>query len=82
MGKRQRKTEMVGMKTFVGLLTVLLGFVFLDLSTLVFKNDLYLLTLLGFFNNHFSLSVGLALFQAIISLALVVLGVKIIQWQR
>ena len=51
---------MVGMKTFVGLLTVLLGF----------------------FNNHFSLSVGLALFQAITSLALIVLGVKIIKWQR
>ena len=82
MGKRQRKTGMVGMKTFVGLLTVLLGFVFLDLSTLVFKKDLFLLTLLGFFNNHFSLSVGLALFQAITSLALIVLGVKIIKWQR
>ena len=68
--------------SFLGVVLVVLGIVFLDLSTLVFKNDLYLLTLLGFFNNHFSLSVGLALFQAIISLALVVLGVKIIQWQR
>ena len=67
------------MKTLVGLLTILLGFVFLDLSTLVFKKDLFLLTLLGTFNNHFSLSIGLALFQAIISLALVVLGVKIIK---
>jgi len=68
--------------SFLGVVLVVLGIVFLDLSTLVFKNDLYLLTLLGFFNNHFSLSVGLALFQAIISLALIVLGVKIIQWQR
>ena len=82
MGKRQRKTGMVGMKIVVGLLIILLGFVFLDLSTLALKKDLYLLTLLGTFNNLFSLSVGLALFQAIISLALVVLGVKIIQWQR
>ena len=79
MGKRQRKTGVVDVKTLVGLLTILLGFVFLDLSTLVFKKDLFLLTLLGTFNNHFSLSVGLALFQAIISLALVVLGVKIIK---
>ena len=82
MGKRQRKTGMVGMKTRVGLSTALLGFVFLDLSTLVFKNDLYLLTLLGFFNNHFSLSLGLALFQAIISLAFIYIGVKMIKWQR
>ncbi len=82
MGKRQRKTGMVGMKTLVGLSTALLGFVFLDLSTLVFKNDLYLLTLLGFFNNHFSLKVGWALFQSVVSVALIVLGVKIIKWQR
>jgi hypothetical protein len=79
MGKRQRKTGMVGMKIVVGLLIILLGFVFLDLSTLALKKDLYLLTLLGTFNNLFSLSVGLALFQAAISLALVVLGVKIIK---
>jgi len=79
MGKRQRKTGMVGMKIVVGLLIILLGFVFLDLSTLVFKNDLYLLTLLGTFNNLFSLKVGWAFLQAVISLALIVSGVKIIK---
>jgi len=67
------------MKIVVGLLIILLGFVFLDLSTLALKKDLYLLTLLGTFNNLFSLSVGLALFQAAISLALIVSGVKIIK---
>ena len=70
---------MVGMKIVVGLLIILLGFVFLDLSTLALKKDLYLLTLLGTFNNLFSLSVGWAFLQAVISLALVVLGVKIIK---
>lgn len=68
--------------SLVGVVVVVFGTVFLDLATLVFKNDLYLLTLLGTFNNWFSLSVWFAGLQAIISLALVVLGVKIIQWQR
>ena len=68
--------------SLVGVVVVVFGAVFLDLATLVFKNDLYLLTLLGTFNNWFSLNVWFAGLQAIISLALVVLGVKIIQWQR
>jgi hypothetical protein len=68
--------------SFLGVVLVVLGIVFLDLSTLALKNDLYLLTLLGFFNNHFSLKVGWALFQSVVSVALIVLGVKIIQWQR
>ena len=72
------------MKTnsLVGVVLVVLGTVFLDLSTLALKNDLYLLTLLGFFNNHFSLSLGLALFQSVVSVALIYIGVKIIKWQR
>ncbi len=72
------------MKTgsLVGVVVIVFGAVFLDLATLVFKGDLYLLTLLGTFNNWFSLNVWFAGLQAIISLALVVLGVKIIQWQR
>ena len=82
MGKRQRKTGMVDMNKIVGVVVLVFGTVFMDLSTLVFKNDLYLLTLLGTFNNWFSLNVWFAGLQAIISLALVVLGVKIIQWQR
>tara|TARA_R100000995_G_C3478908_1_gene122672 strand:- start:204 stop:422 length:219 start_codon:yes stop_codon:yes gene_type:complete len=68
--------------SLVGVVVIVFGAVFLDLATLVFKNDLYLLTLLGTFNNWFSLGVWFAGLQAIISLALVVLGVKIIQWQR
>ena len=68
--------------SLVGVVVVVFGTVFLDLATLAFKNDLYLLTLLGTFNNWFSLNVWFAGLQAIISLALVVLGVKIIQWQR
>lgn len=68
--------------SLVGVVLVILGVVFLDLSTLALKNDLYLLTLLGFFNNHFSLKVGWALFQSVVSVALIVLGVKIIKWQR
>ncbi len=68
--------------SFLGVVLVVLGIVFLDLSTLALKNDLYLLTLLGFFNNHFSLKVGWALFQSVVSVALIVLGVKIIKWQR
>ncbi len=82
MGKRQRKTGMVDMNKIVGVVVLVFGTVFLDLSTLVFKNDLYLLTLLGTFNNWFSLNVWFAGLQAISSLALIVLGVKIIQWQR
>jgi hypothetical protein len=65
--------------SFLGVVLVALGIVFLDLSTLVLKKDLYLLTLLGTFNNLFSLSVGWAFLQAVISLALIVLGVKIIK---
>lgn len=68
--------------SLVGVVLVVLGVVFLDLSTLALKNDLYLLTLLGFFNNHFSLRLGVALFQSVVSVALIVLGVKIIKWQR
>ena len=79
MGKRQRKTAMVDMNKVVGGVVIVFGAVFLDLSTLVFKNDLYLLTLLGTFNNWFSLNVWFAGLQAIISLALIVLGVKLIQ---
>ena len=73
---------MVDMNKIVGVVVLVFGTVFMDLSTLVFKNDLYLLTLLGTFNNWFSLNVWFAGLQAIISLALIVLGVKIIQWQR
>ena len=65
--------------SLVGVVVVVLGIVFLDLSTLTLKKDLYLLTLLGTFNNLFSLKVGWAFFQTVISLALVVLGVKIIK---
>jgi len=43
--------------SFLGVVLVVLGIVFLDLSTLVLKKDLYLLTLLGTFNNLFSLKV-------------------------
>lgn len=72
------------MKTgsLVGVVVIVFGAIFLDLATLVFKGDLYLLALLGTFNNWFSLSVWFAGLQAVFSLALVVLGVKIIQWQR
>ena len=73
---------MVDMNKSVGVVVLVFGTVFMDLSTLVFKNDLYLLTLLGTFNNWFSLNVWFAGLQAIISLALIVLGVKLIQWQR
>jgi hypothetical protein len=65
--------------SLVGVVVVVLGIVFLDLSTLTLKKDLYLLTLLGTFNNLFSLKVGWAFLQAVTSLALVVLGVKIIK---
>lgn len=65
--------------SLVGVVVVVLGIVFLDLSTLTLKKDLYLLTLLGTFNNLFSLKVGWAFLQAVISLALIVLGVKIIK---
>jgi hypothetical protein len=82
MGKRQRQAGVVDMNKIVGGVVIVFGAVFLDLSTLVFKNDLYLLTLLATFNNWFSLNVWFAGLQAIISLALIVLGVKIIQWQR
>ena len=68
--------------SLVGVVLVVLGVVFLDLSTLALKNDLYLLTLLGFFNNHFSLRLGVALFQSVVSVALIYTGVKIIKWQR
>ena len=82
MGKRQRKTGVVDMNKIVGGVVIVFGAVFLDLSTLVFKNDLYFLFLLGFFNNWFSLNVWFAGLQGIISLALIALGVKIIQWQK
>ena len=65
--------------SLVGVVVIVFGAVFLDLSTLVLKKDLYLLTLLGTFNNLFSLKVGWAFLQAVISLALIVLGVKIIK---
>ena len=68
--------------SLVGVVLVVLGVVFLDLSTLALKNDLYLLTLLGFFNNHFSLRLGVALFQSVVSVALIYTGVKIIKWPR
>ena len=68
--------------SLVGVVVIVFGAVFLDLATLVFKGDLYLLFLLGYFNNWFSLNAWFAGLQAIISLALVVLGVKIVQWQR
>ena len=68
--------------SLVGVVLVVLGVVFLDLSTLALKNDLYLLTLLGFFNNHFSLRLGVALFQSVVSVALIYTGVKKIKWQR
>ena len=65
--------------SLVGVVVVAFGTVFLDLATLVFKGDLYLLTLLGTFNNWFSLNVWFAGLQAVVSVALIVLGVKIIQ---
>ena len=65
--------------SLVGVVVVVLGIVFLDLSTLTLKKDLYLLTLLGTFNNLFSLKVGWAFLQAVIRLALILSGVKIIK---
>lgn len=68
--------------SLVGVVVIVFGAVFLDLATLVFKGDLYLLFLLGYFNNWFSLNVLFAGLQSVVSVALIVLGVKIIQWQR
>jgi len=50
------KKKIFGSILFViGLFSFALGLVFLDLASLSIKNDLYTLTVLGKFNNFFSL---------------------------
>ena len=61
-----------------GLILVVLGSVWVDLSTLPIKNDLYFLYLLGVFNNLFSLNYTIALLQAFLSACVVGCGVYLI----
>jgi len=39
----------------MGMIMFASGLIFLDLASMVLKNDLYILSVLGFFNNLFSL---------------------------
>ncbi len=62
------KKKIFGSILFVaGLFLFALGLIFLDLASLAIKNDLYTLTVLGKFNNFFSLKPSVAMFQTALS---------------
>ena len=62
------------MLRLLGLILVVFGLVFLDLSTLPIKNDLYFLYLLGTFNNLFSLNYTTAFVQSFLCASIVCYG--------
>lgn len=50
------------------------GLVFLDLASMVLKGDLYTLSVLGFFNNMFSLNPPTATVQTVLSGLFILMG--------
>jgi hypothetical protein len=62
------------MLRLLGLILVVFGLVFLDLSTLPIKNDLYFIYLLGTFNNLFSLNYTTAVVQSFLCASIVGYG--------
>jgi|TARA_A100001391_G_scaffold48452_1_gene28801 hypothetical protein len=63
------------MLRLLGLILIVLGLVWLDLSTLPIKKDLYFLYLLGTFNNLFSLNYTTAVVQSFMCASVVCYGV-------
>jgi len=63
------------MLRLLGLILIVLGLVWLDLSTLPIKKDLYFLYLLGTFNNLFSLNYTTAVAQSFMCASVVWCGV-------
>ncbi len=64
---------------FLGCLLFIISLIFIDLATLIFKQDLYILFLLGFFNNLFSLHWTVALVQSTFSLGLMACAIYLIR---
>jgi hypothetical protein len=64
---------------FLGCLLFIISLIFIDLATLIFKQDLYTLLLLGAFNNLFSLHWTVALVQSTLSLGLMACAIYLIR---
>ena len=64
---------------FLGCLLFIISLICVDLATLVFKQDLYTLLLLGTFNNLFSLHWAVALVQSTFSLGLMAYAIYLIR---
>ena len=62
------------MLRLLGLILIVLGLVWHDLSTMPIKKDLYFLYLLGTFNNIFSLNYTTAVVQSFLCLSIVGYG--------
>ncbi len=58
----------------MGMIMFASGLIFLDLSSMVLKDDLYTLSVLGFFNNLFSMHKPTAMFQSTLSLIFILMG--------
>jgi len=69
------KFKILGFILFIaGLFLFATGLIFLDLASLSLKNDLYTLTVLGTFNNFFSLNPPLVIFQTVLSFAFIIIA--------
>ena len=73
------KTKIFGSILFViGLFLFALGLIFLDLASLSIKDDLYTLTVLGKFNNFFSLKPPFVNLQTALSTVFIHLSALIV----
>ncbi len=67
--------KLLGIVCFLaGMLMFTSGLVFLDLASMVLKGDLYTLSVLGFFNNLFSLKPSVATVQTVLSGLFILMG--------
>jgi len=69
------KFKILGFILFIaGLFLFATGLIFLDLASLSLKNDLYTLTVLGTFNNFFSLNPPFVIVQTVLSFAFIIIA--------
>ena len=67
--------KILGLMVFLaGMVMVASGLVFIDLASMVLKGDLYTLSVLGFFNNMFSLNPSTATVQTVLSGLFILMG--------
>ena len=67
--------KLLGLMVFLaGMVMVASGLVFIDLASMVLKGDLYTLSVLGFFNNMFSLNPSTATVQTVLSGLFILMG--------